>query len=225
MRQPRLTPIFLMVLVFIATSAAPVGAWSELTPGTVPFGVTVDEALEQYRGADVTRDTTPYIESIGTYAIERYFKGGLQKDDSGICFLPGIVRKYTVRDSGRPDSGSLTFYFGAFEKGADDYRLFMVKVTGPKPPAGDDFTVIFEEMAAELDKETGSTHTVDHGRVQSFEQQAHAFYLPALIGTWEAGETLAFLMAANSPEGPLPPERIYVSRPALKRYQEVCKTY
>jgi hypothetical protein len=55
-------------------------------------------------------------------------------------------------------------------------------------------------------------------------EEARAFYLPAVVGTWDAGDALVFLMAANSPEGPLLPEVMTVPAPALKRYLEICKT-
>ena len=225
MRQRCFKAVFPIAFVFLAAWAAPSGAQSDLRPGSIPFGAGIEETLKKYEGADVAVQATPYIESIGNYAVERYFKGGLQKDDSGVCFLPTIVKKYVVRDKSRKDFDSLTLYFGGFEKDAEDYRLFMIKKTGPKPPADEDFKEIFKKMAGNLDREMGTTHSLDQGRIQSFDQQAHAFYLPALVGTWESGETLAFLMVANSLEGPLSPEKIFVSRPALKRYLEVCKTY
>jgi len=222
--KPPLT--FLIALILALLMAVPVDAASpELVCGEIPFGKNVDAALKIYAGSEVTQSETPYIESIGTYALEKYFKGGLKKDDSGICFLPKIVQKYTVSHEGWENCDSMTLYFGAFEEGAKDYSLFMVKRTGPKPPAEADFQQIFKSLAENIDKSTGTGHSVDQGRIQSFDEQSHTFYLPALVGTWEAKDTLVFVMVANSPDGPLPPEEIFVSKPALKRYLEICKTY
>ncbi len=199
----------------------------ELTCSEVPFGSPVGKVLETYKGSEIVQEATPYIESIGNYALERHFKGGLQRDDSGICFLPSIVKKYSISHDGWKNCSAMTLYFGAFKENAKDYELFMVKKTQTTPPADADFKKVFEKMAVKLDKETGTGHTVDQGRIQSFDgAQSHTFYLPALVGTWSAEDTLAFLMVANSPDkGPLSPEIVYVSRPALKRYLEVCKTY
>ena len=94
-----------------------------------------------------------------------------------------------------------------------------------KPPAAADFKEVFNALAKDVDDVTKTSHTVDQGRIQSFNEQSHSYYLPALVGTWEAKETLVFVMVANSPEGPLPSEEIFVSKPALKRYLEICKTY
>ena len=214
-----------VVILLVPVMASPSAADPELVCGEIPFGASVEKVLEIYKGSEVARQETPYIESIGNYALEKYFKGGLKKDDSGICFLPKIVKKYTVSHEGWENCDSMTLYFGAFEEGAKDYSLFMVKRTGPKPPAEADFQQIFSSLAENIDKSTGTGHSVDQGRIQSFDEQSHTFYLPALIGTWEAKDTLVFVMVANSPDGPLPSEEIFVSKPALKRYLEICKTY
>ena len=94
-----------------------------------------------------------------------------------------------------------------------------------KPPAAADFKEIFNSLAKDVDEDTKTSHTVDQGRIQSFNEQSHTYYFPALIGTWEAKETLVFVMVGNSSDGPLAPEEIFVSKPALKRYLEICKTY
>lgn len=215
------------VLLFALFTAAPRAAAGdpELVCGDIPFGRNVEEVLGIYEGSQVTKKDTPYIESIGNYALERHFKGGLKKDDTGICFLPNIVHKYTVKHEGWKNCSSMTLYFGAFEKGKADYSLFMVKRTRPKPPAEADFKQVFEKLAAATDSATGSERSVDQGRIQSFDERSHTFYFPALIGTWEAKDTLVFVMVANSPDGPLPPEEVFVSKPALKRYLEICRTY
>ena len=215
--------IVMFLVLGLASPAAAVS--SEMVCGEIPFGKNVEEVLKIYEGSDIVRDATPYIESIGNYALEKYFKGGLTKDDSGICFLPNIVQKYTVKHKDWKDCHSMTLYFGAFEKNAKNYSLFMVKRTLPKPPAEADFQKIFEDLSGDMDKATGTEHTVDQGRIQSFDEQSHTFYLPALVGTWEAKDTLVFVMVANSPDGPLSPEEIFVSKSALKRYLEICKTY
>ena len=217
--------LFIAAVLVFALAPPAAAADPELVCGEIPFGASVEKVLEIYKGSEVARQKTPYIESIGNYALEKYFKGGLKKDDSGICFLPSIVQKYTVEHKGWTDCASMTLYFGAFEKSAKDYTLFMVKRTRPKPPAEADFQKIFESLSGNIDKATGTEHTVDQGRIQSFDEQSHTFYLPALIGTWEAKDTLVFVMVANSPDGPLPPEEIFVSKPSLKRYLEVCKNY
>jgi hypothetical protein len=214
------------VAAFLALAlAGPAAADPELVCGDIPFGKKVDEVLKEYEGTKVVRQETPYIESIGNYALEKHFKGGLQKDDSGICFQPKIVQKYTVSHEAWKNCDSMTFYFGAFEQNAADYSLFMVKRTRPKLPADADFKQVFNSLAEEMDQSTGTGHSVDQGRIQSFGEQSHTFYFPALVGTWEAKETLVFVMVANSPDGPLPPEEVFVSKPALKRYLEICKTY
>lgn len=217
----------LVLTVFLALAlAVPIAADApKLVCGEIPFGKHVEDVLKIYGGSDVVREETPYIESIGNYALERYFKGGLKKDDSGICFLPKIVQKYIVSHEGWKNCDSMTLYFGAFEQGATDYSLFMVKRTRPKPPADADFKQIFNNLSEEIDRSTGTGHSVDQGRIQSFNEQSHTYYFPALVGTWEAKETLVFVMVANSPDGPLAPEEIFVSKPALKRYLEICKTY
>ena len=92
-------------------------------------------------------------------------------------------------------------------------------------PAAADFKEVFNALAKDMGEDTKTSHTVDQGRIQSFNEQSHTFYLPALIGTWEAKDTLVFVMVANSPDGPLPPEEVFVPKPALKRYLEICKTY
>ena len=211
---------FLILALVVPTAADP-----ELVCGDIPFGASVDKVLEIYKGSEVVKQETPYIESIGNYALERYFKGGLQKDESGICFLPKIVQKYTLTHKGWKNCSAMTLYFGAFEKGAADYTLFMVKRTRPRPPAATDFKEVFNSLAKDMDEDTKTSHTVDQGRIQSFNEQSHSYYLPALVGTWEAKETLVFVMVANSPDGPLPSEEVFVSKPALKRYLEICKTY
>jgi hypothetical protein len=199
----------------------------ELTCGEAPFGSPVGKVLKTYKGSEIVQEATPYIESIGNYVLEKHFKGGLQRDDSGICFLPNIVKKYSISHGGWKNCSAMTLYFGAFKENAKDYELFMVKKTQATPSPDADFKKVFDKLAVKLDKEMGTGHTVDQGRIQSFAgAQSHTFYLPALVGTWSAKDTLAFLMVANSPEeGPLPPEVVYVSKPALKRYLEVCKTY
>jgi len=224
--MPGRSPLSLCIALFLVLAlVVPVAADPELVCGEIPFGKYVAEVLKIYEGSDVERQETPYIESIGNYALEKHFKGGIKRDDSGICFLPKIVQKYTVEHKGWKNCDSMTLYFGAFEKGAADYSLFMVKRTRPTPPADKDFKQIFDSMSKEMDQSTGVDHSVDQGRIQSFDEQSHTFYFPALIGTWEAKDTLVFVMVANSPDGPLPPEEIFVSKPALKRYLEICKTY
>ena len=215
----------LMVMLLVLALVVPAAADPELVCGDIPFGKNVDEVLKIYGGSNVERQETPYIESIGNYALERYFKGGLKKDDSGICFLPKIVQKYTLTHEDWNNCDAMTLYFGAFEKGATEYSLFMIKRTRPKPPADADFKQIFGTLAEDIDRSTGAARSVDQGRIQSFDEQSHTYYFPALVGTWEAKETLVFVMVANSPDGPLAPEEIFVSKPALKRYLEICKTY
>ena len=226
-KMPSRSPFILLAFLFsILVMATPAAADDpELVCGELPFGGHVEEVLKIYKGSDVTQQETPYIESIGNYALEKYFKGGIKKDDSGICFLPKIVKKYTVEHEGWKNCASMTLYFGAFEEGAADYSLFMVKRTRPKPSGDRDFKEIFESLADGMDKTTGAARSVEQGRVQSFDEKSHTYYFPALIGTWEAKDTLVFVMVANSPDGPLTPEEIFVSKPALKRYLEICKTY
>ena len=222
----RSTLLFILAAFLTLGLTMPAAAASpELVCGEIPFGKPLDDVLQIYEGSNIARQETPYIESIGNYALEKYFKGGLTKDDSGICFLPKIVQKYNVTNEGWKDCASMTLYFGAFEKGATDYSLFMAKRTLPKPAAQSDFKQIFEDLSGKMDKATGSGHTTDQGRIQSFDERSHNFYLPALVGTWEAKDTLVFVMVANSPDGPLSPEEIFVSKPSLKRYLEVCKNY
>jgi len=224
--MPGRSPLSLFIALFLVLLlVVPAAADPELVCGDIPFGKHVDEVLKVYGGSNVVRQETPYIESIGNYALEKYFKGGLKKDDSGICFLPKIVQKYTLSHENWKNCDSMTLYFGAFEEAATDYSLFMIKRTRPKPPADADFKQIFNSLAEEMDQSTGTGHSVDQGRIQSFGEQSHTFYLPALVGTWEAEATLVFVMVANSPDGPLPSEEIFVSKPALKRYLEICKTY
>ena len=224
----RRSTLLITIAVFFtfALAAHSGGVPPELVCADVPFGASVDKVLDMYKGSDIVQEQTPYIESIGNYALEKHFKGGLKRDDTGICFLPNIVRKYTVRHDGWKNCDSMTLYFGAFKVDAKDYELFMVKKTQRTPPAEADFKDVFEKEAEKLSKELGTTPSIDQGRIQSFGQQSHSFYLPALVGTWDVKDTLGFLMVANSPDsGPLPPEIVYVSKPALKRYLEVCKTY
>jgi len=216
---------FLIAALLILALAVPAAADPELVCGEIPFGKNVEEVLKIYGGSNVERQETPYIESIGNYALEKYFKGGLKKDDSGICFLPKIVQKYTLTHEDWKNCDAMTLYFGAFEKGASDFTLFMVKRTRPKPPTEADFKEVFGSLARDMDKSTGTGHSVDQGRIQSFGEQSHTYYFPALVGTWEAKETLVFVMVANSPNGPLAAEEIFVSKPALKRYLEICKVY
>ena len=221
------TFLIALALVFTLAFAVPANAQPpELSCSDTPFGATVENVLKIYKGSKITQEEAPYIESIGNYALEQHFKGGLKKDDSGICFLPNIVKKYSISHEGWKNCSSMTLYFGAFAVDAKAYELFMVKKTQKTPAADADFKKVFEKMAVKLDKEMGTTHSTDQGRIQSFDAGSHSFYLPALVGTWNAEKTLAFLMVANSPDkGPLPPEVVYVSRPSLKRYLEMCKTY
>jgi hypothetical protein len=221
----RLHLSLIICLLSALVMVMPAAADPELVCGDIPFGKNVDEVLKIYGGSNVVRQETPYIESIGNYALEKHFKGGLKKDDSGVCFLPKIVQKYTLSHEEWTDCDSMTFYFGAFEKNAADYTLFMVKRTRPKLPTDVDFKQAFNSLAEKMDQSTGTGHSVDQGRIQSFGEQSHTFYFPALVGTWEAKDTLVFVMVANSPDGPLPPEEVFVSKPALKRYLEICKTY
>jgi len=217
---PALTLVFTLLTIVPAAADSP-----DLVFGEIPFGKTLDEVLGMYAGSEVDRKETPYIESIGNYVVEKYFEGGLKRDNSGICLLPDIVQKYSVKNTDWKNCDSLTLYFGAFEKKAAKYTLFMVKKTLPQPLPEADFKEVFQKLSGTMDLSTGAGHTVEQGRIQSFEEDSHTFYLPALVGTWEAKDTLVFVMAANSPGGPLPPEEIFVSRPALKRYLETCKTY
>lgn len=222
----RLSAAVLFTLVSVLLFGMPaMAADPELVCGEIPFGKGVDEVLRIYKGSKVSQKDTPYIESIGNYVLERYFKGGLQRDESGICFLPKIVQKYTLEHESWSNCSSMTLYFGAFEEDASDYNLFMVKRTRPKPQEDADYKQVFSTLSENMDKATGATRSVDQGRIQSFDEQSHTFYFPALIGTWESKETLVFVMVANSPGGPLPPEEVFVSKPALKRYLEICKTY
>ena len=224
----RRSTLLITIAVFFtfALAAHSAAVPPELVCADVPSGASVDKVLDMYKESKVVQEQTPYIESIGNYALEQHFKGGLKRDDTGICFLPNIVRKYTVRHDGWKNCDSMTLYFGAFKVDAKDYELFMVKKTQATPPAEADFKEVFNKEAVKLNGELKTGHTVDQGRIQSFGQQSHSFYLPALVGTWDGKDTLAFLMVANSPDkGPLSPEIVYVSRPALKRYLEVCKTY
>ena len=214
-----------ILLLSILVMAVPAAADPELVCGDIPFGKNVDEVLKIYGGSNVVRQDTPYIESIGNYALEKHFEGGLKKDESGICFLPKIVQKYTITHEDWENCDSMTLYFGAFEQNAADYSLFMVKRTRQKLPADTDFKQAFNSLAKEMDQSTGTGHSVDQGRIQSFGEQSHTYYFPALVGTWEAKDTLVFVMVANSPDGPLPPEEVFVSKPALRRYLEICKTY
>jgi hypothetical protein len=224
--MPGRSTFSLVIVVFLILGLAmPAAADPELVCGEIPFGASVDKVLEIYKGSEVVKQESPYIESIGNYALEKYFKGGLKKDDSGICFLPKIVQKYTLKHKGWKNCASMTLYFGAFQQGASDYGLFMVKRTRPKPPAAADFKEVFNVLAKGVDEATMTSHTIDQGRIQSFDEQSHTYYFPALVGTWEAKDTLVFVMVANSPDGPLSPEEIYVSRADLKRYLEICKTY
>ena len=222
--QPRSALMVTAVLSALVLAVPGLAGSPEPSCAEAPLGAAVGKVLEMYKDAQVTQEATPYIESIGNYALEEHFKGGLQRDDSGICFLPNIVRKYTVSSPDWKGCRSFTLYFGAFEKGADDYRLFMVKKTHPAPAADADFKEVFGKMAGRMDGDLGTGHKVDQGRIQSFGEQTHSFYLPALVGTWDGEKTLSFLMVANGPEGPLPPEEVTVSKAALKRYLEVCKT-
>ena len=224
----RNTPLLIITVLLVTLAfVVPVHAQQELSCADTPFGSTVDKVLAAYKGSEIKQEEAPYIESIGNYALEQHFKGGLKKDDSGICFLPNIVKKYTITHDGWKNCAAMTLYFGAFAVDAKAYELFMVKKTQPVPPPDADFKEIFEKIAVQMDKELKTDHTVDQGRIQSFGgAQSHTFYYPALVGTWNAEETLALLMVANSPDkGPLPPEVVYVSRPSLKRYLEMCKTY
>jgi hypothetical protein len=91
---------FFAAVLLVLALVVPVNADPELVCGDIPFGATVEKVMETYKGSEVTQQETPYIESIGNYALERYFKGGLQKDESGICFLPKIVQKYTLKHKG-----------------------------------------------------------------------------------------------------------------------------
>jgi hypothetical protein len=227
MKMAGKSTILFFTMMFLVFGPAPTMAADapELVCGEIPFGKSLAAVLAIYGDVEMVQEESPYIESIGNYALEKYFQGGLKKDESGICFLPKIVEKYTITHRDWKDCDSMTLYFGAFEKEPAVYTLFMVKRTRPKPPEDGDFKQIFDSLSREMDRLTGTRHSVDQGRVQSFDQQSHTFYLPALVGIWDAGDTLVFVMVANSPDGPLPPEEVFVSKPGLKRYLEICKTY
>ena len=152
-RKFALLIIIALFVAFVPTSYGD-SVPPELTCGDAPFGAPVGKVLEIYKDSKIVQEATPYIESIGNYALERHFKGGLKRDDSGICFLPNIVKKYSISHDGWKNCSAMTLYFGAFEVDAKDYELFMVKKTQKTPAADADFKKVFEKMAGKLDWET-----------------------------------------------------------------------
>jgi hypothetical protein len=219
--------LFLMMFMFLFPG--PCGVYAAAPPdlqyGQMPFDKSVDEVLKMFKGADIREDNTPYIEAISDYVLERYFKGGLKKDpEKGPCFYPNVVKKYVVSYPTDSDIEYLTLYFEGFESPAKPYRLFMVKKNYRKPGVVVfNLSVLFDGWARRIEAMVGSEPVIHQGTFQKFDSSAHEYYSPAMVGVWDGGGTLVFLMVADSTEGALGPEIIYVSSKGLARYLNNCK--
>ncbi|UCF30961.1 MAG: hypothetical protein JSV26_00560 [bacterium] len=197
----------------------------DLSPAKAPFGASVGTVLDPYSRYGVTEDGTPYIEAIGGYVLEEFFKGGLQKQDKGTCFYPSVVKKYRVVGPPSGGVGELTFYFEGFESPRQPYRLFIVKQRYRKPAEGEgDFRQVFKVRSRAITGNLKVEPAVHQGTYQDFRTGVHDyFYAPALVGVWDTGRILVFLMVADSTDGPVEPEIMFVFREGLERYLKNCK--
>ncbi len=200
-------------------------AMPDLQYGRIPFDKSVDEVMKMFKGADIREDNTPYIEAINDYLLEKYFEGGLKRDpEKGPCFYPDVVKKYVVSYPKDSDLENLTLYFEGFESPAKPYRLFMVKKNFREPEVVVfNLSVLFDGWARRIEAMVGSEPVIHQGTFQKFDAPAHEYYSPAMVGVWDGDGTLVFLMVADSTEGALGPEIIYVSSKGLARYLNNCK--
>jgi len=224
----RLAPVFfstVFLLLFTAPYAVCDTAPPDLQYGKVPFDKSVAEVLDMFKGAEIREDKTPYIEAINDYVLEDYFKGGLKKDpDKGSCFYPNVVKKYVISYPKNSDVENMTLYFEGFESPAKPYRLFMIKKNYRKPDVVVfNLSVLFDGWARRIEGMVGSEPVIHQGTFQNFDTPGHTYYSPATVGVWDGKGTLVFLMVADSPEGALGAEIIYVSSEGLARYLNNCK--
>ena len=228
MRKPPLTLLLAAVLLLGSPGLAAAGTHGYgMGEAPYPFGKTVKEVRDLFPDTEMTREETPYIESIGNYSLDRYFEGGIRRDpEQGTCFYPSVVRKYTVHleKAGQDMVEDLTFYFEGLSGGRQPHRLFMVKVVmaAEGEPEGD-YKSVFHRVAARISEEAGMKPDVSQGTYQDFRARSHAFYSPALVGVWDGEDTLVFLMVADSSQGPVRPEIISVSKEGLSSYLKACK--
>jgi hypothetical protein len=195
--------------------------------GSVPFGMSMDNVLKQLETANIEKKKTPYIESIGNYALGDYFKGGIRKDkDQQTCFYANVVQKYVVKDSGFAGVRELTLYFEGFGAPDKPYQLFMIKKSYelPEEQKGT-LSKVFDSWSKPIAEAVGKKPDVREGTFQSFDGSVHDYYRPALVGVWSAEEVLVFLMVADSRNGPGSPDVIIVSRKGLAHYLEACKFF
>lgn len=219
--------VFSMVFLFLfrAPCLAGDGVPPDMQYGKIPFDRSLAEVLDMFEGAGIREDNTPYIEALNDYVLEDYFKGGLRKDpDKGSCFYPNVVKKYVVSYPEESDVENVTLYFEGFESPAKPYRLFMIKKNYRKPEVVVfNLSVLFDGWARRIEAMVGSEPVIHQGTFQNFDTPGHTYYSPATVGVWDAKGTLVFLMVADSPEGALGAEIIYVSSEGLARYLNNCK--
>ena len=102
--------------------------------------------------------------------------------------------------------------------------LFMVKKNYRKPEVVVfNLSVLIDGWARRIEAMVGSEPVIHQGTFQNFDTPGHTYYSPAKVGVWDARGTLVFLMVADSPEGALGAEIIYVSSEGLARYLNNCK--
>lgn len=219
-----LAPLILVMLLAAGPAAAIHAGDSDYRLGSVPFGKAMSEVLKDFEGSGIKREETPLIESVGNYALDEFFKGGLQKkEDSGACFYPQIVQKYTVT-VGAGGVREMTLYFQGFELPEKPFSLFMVKKTFTH---GEDdqgkLRQVFDRRAQPITEAVGKKPQLREGTFQDFSGQRHDYFRPALVGIWDTGDTLVFLMVADSEEGPTAPQLIMVHKKELATYLKACK--
>jgi len=230
MKRLTAIPVCLLALCLVTSDSAQAQDSKKLPDyqyGSVPFGTSMDNVLKQFETANIEKKKTPYIESIGNYAIGDYFKGGISKDkDQPTCFYSNVVQKYVVTDSGFAGVKELTLYFEGFRVPDKPFQLFIIKKVY-KLPAGQKGALrqVFDKWAGPVSESVGSNPEIRQGTFQAFESSAHTFYRPALVGIWNTEDTLVFLMIADSPEGPGNPEVMIVNKAGLQRYLTACKFF
>jgi hypothetical protein len=219
-----------ILLAAITTACASTPASLPASPpslelGSIPFDEPLDEVMAAFQGMETREDKTPYIEAIGDYVLEDYLEGGLVKDEEkGNCFYPDVVKKYVVTYPDSSDLEELTLYFQGFDAPKQPYRLFMIKKKHSKPEATVfNFRSLYHIWEERIASQVESEPAVHEGTYQQFTAEAHAYYSPALVGVWDRGETLVFLMVADSKDGALGPEIAFISSSGLARYLKECK--
>ena len=171
---------FLVVAIMAACASTPVvltASPPDLELGNIPFDKPLDEVMGAFQGMEIREDRTPYIEAIGDYVLEEYFKGGIVKDpEKGNCFYPNVVKKFVVTYPEKSDLQELTLYFQGFDAPKKPYRLFMIKKKYSKPETTVfNFRRLYDGWEERVRSQVGSEPIVHQGTYQEFDAPAHSY--------------------------------------------------